>query len=51
MFFAPRIGAVALVWIVGAYAIVFGGLMIYLAFQILARTTYPSSYDISGRPA
>jgi uncharacterized membrane protein HdeD (DUF308 family) len=49
MFFAPGISAVALVWVVGAYAILFGALMIYLAFQV--RGGDETSYDAPGQPA
>ncbi|MEJ2747976.1 MAG: HdeD family acid-resistance protein [Anaerolineae bacterium] len=33
-FFNPGAGALALVWIIGAYAILFGALLIYLGFNV-----------------
>jgi uncharacterized membrane protein HdeD (DUF308 family) len=42
---APAYGAVAVVWLIGVYAIVFGVLMLVLGFQLLGR-----SRRISYRP-
>ncbi|HSH03593.1 MAG TPA: HdeD family acid-resistance protein [Anaerolineae bacterium] len=34
LMFAPATGALALVWVIGAYAILFGSLMLYLSYRI-----------------
>jgi uncharacterized membrane protein HdeD (DUF308 family) len=34
MFFYPAAGALALVWLIGAYALMFGGILVALAFRL-----------------
>jgi uncharacterized membrane protein HdeD (DUF308 family) len=34
IFFNPGAGALALIWMIGAYAVLFGGLLIYLGFNL-----------------
>ena len=34
LFLFPGAGALALVWVIGAYAILFGALLVYLSFKL-----------------
>jgi len=38
----PRAGAVALIWIIGSYAVIFGGLLLYLSIKLRGlKPTFP----------
>lgn len=49
MVFSPGVGATALIWLVGAYAIVFGVLLVILGFKL--RDWYQSRPSAPGRMA
>lgn len=43
--FNPGTGAVALIWIIGSYAILFGGLLLYLAFKVRGLESRPMQFE------
>ena len=47
----PGAGALALLWVIGAYAIVFGALLIRLGFRLRAWLRHPPRFESIPRPA
>jgi uncharacterized membrane protein HdeD (DUF308 family) len=45
----PGPGAVALIWVIGSYAILFGGLLLYLSFKLRGRGSRPTEIDARPR--
>ncbi len=43
LFAFPGVGSLAVVWTIGFYAVFFGGLMIYLAFQVRSLSRQPAA--------
>jgi uncharacterized membrane protein HdeD (DUF308 family) len=42
LFIFPGTGALAVVWLIGAYAILFGALLLYLAFKVRGTNESPT---------
>jgi len=42
MLISPGAGALAVLWVIGAYAIVFGGLLIALGLKLRSQTHHPN---------
>jgi uncharacterized membrane protein HdeD (DUF308 family) len=46
LFFAPGVGAIALIWLIGAYAVFFGVSMIFLGFKLRGHNLYLNKIEV-----